>query len=100
RAGQKQNPVPRDGAPCTSPRYIPLHQGTEQLPDKLHHPLVHTDAGACTSPRPISRVNHSDDASGDALPSWDIDIRAVPSPGIQVSDYDLALNGLWSGGKH
>jgi hypothetical protein len=33
------------------------------------------------------------------LPSWDIDISPLPSPGTQVSDYDLALNGLWSGVK-
>jgi len=94
RAGQKQNPVPRDGAPCTSPRHIPLHQGTEQLPEKLHQPLVHTDAGACTSPRPISRVNHFQ--PDDALPSWNVDISPVPFPGTQASDYDLALNGLWT----
>jgi hypothetical protein len=28
---------------------------------------------------------------GEALPEWDINIQSVPSPGTQVTDYDLAL---------
>jgi len=30
-------------------------------------------------------------ALGEALPEWDINIKSIPSPGTQVTDYDLAL---------
>jgi hypothetical protein len=59
RAGQKQNPAPARGADCTSQRCIPVHQGTEQLSEKVHQPMVHIDEPSRTSPRRISRVNHS-----------------------------------------
>ena len=97
RREQKQNPAPINGAGCTDQWSIPVHQGAEQLPDKVHQSAVHTDEGSRTTDRRISRVNHSHLALGDALTSWDIDINPIPSPGTQLSNYDLALNGLWSG---
>jgi hypothetical protein len=59
RAGQKQNPAPANGADCTSPWRIPVHQGTEQSSEKVHQPMVHIAEPSCTSPWRISRVNHS-----------------------------------------
>jgi hypothetical protein len=74
RTGQKQNPTPARGALCTSPRCIPVLQGTEQLPEELHQPMVHVDVTACTNPRCISRVNHSACAESlvddTAKPAW------------------------------
>jgi hypothetical protein len=64
RAGQKQNPAPITGAECTDQRRIPVHQGAEQLPDKVHQGAVHINDSACTTDRHISRVNHS------VVPAW------------------------------
>ena len=95
---RKQNPVSPNDTECPSERYIPVSLGAVQLPEEVSLGAVHISEHPCPSERYISRVNHSHEAS--PLPSWDIDISAVPSPGTQVSDYDLALNGLWSGAKH
>jgi hypothetical protein len=96
RASQKQNPVPTDGAPCTTPRYIPLHQGTEQLAEKVRQPLVHIGEGACTSPRPISRVNHSHAADSLSLSSGE----SAPADLASMLVTEEALSSLWSGAKH
>jgi hypothetical protein len=85
RAGQKQNPVPINGAECTDQRYITVHQGA-----------VHINDSACTTDRHISRVNHSPALSSVASlpmdPSW-----ADWATMLVTED---ALSGLWSGAKH
>jgi hypothetical protein len=85
RTGQKQNPVPTDGPGCTSPRYIPVVQGTDQLAEKVVQPTVHTDEGACTGPRSISRVNHST-----ALTVWSPNPLPLPADLIASLPPDLA----------
>ena len=64
RGGEKQNPAPLNGADCTAQRCIPVHQGAEQLPDKVHQSAVHINNSPCTTQRRISRVNHS------VVPQW------------------------------
>jgi len=95
---KKQNPVLQDRTDCPTAPDIPVSYSTGQLPDKVSYSTGHTNGPACPTRPDISRVNHSQ--SSDALLSWDIDISPVPFPGTQVSDYDLALNGLWSEAKH
>jgi len=56
---QKQNPVPSDGSGCTAGRDITAYRRTDQSADELYRRAVHTDDGACTVQRDISRVNHS-----------------------------------------
>jgi hypothetical protein len=88
RAGQKQNPAPANGADCTSQWSIPLHQPMEQLSEILHQPMVHIDELPCTSPRVISRVNHSDAPLPAAWAAMEVTESAWADIWLQASDLE------------
>jgi hypothetical protein len=96
---KKQNPVPHVGYALSPPSGTPSDPKSENRQQSVphagyiqqHNGVPHAeDITSLTTPPPAIP----------ALPSWDIDIRPVASPGTRVSDYDLACNGLWSGAKH
>ena len=93
---KKQNPVPPDGPDCTAARYIPVTRQTDHSADKVVRQTVHTDEGACTVQRDISRVNHS--PALNCLTSRAIEPAAADLASMLVTED--TWSGLWSGGKH
>ena len=98
-----QNTVPKQKLTASIQKPNGFHietDATEKQRNGSHIETVKANSDISRLPyRSTTSIPGTYVALGDALPSWDIDISPVPSPGTQVSDYDLALNGLWSGGK-